>query len=471
MQKFLFVLFVLLGLLPGVFGQQKGISGTWYSKLKAGVELRMVFHFIKDSTGKYTTVMDSPDQSVFDIPTTSTKIAGDSIFVDIKNALASFAGVLVNDSLITGTFTQGIKFPLQLTRNKVAPVVKPQTPIPPYPYASKDVIYFTPDKARQFGATITIPNGQGPFPAALLITGSGPQNRDEEIMGHKIFAVLADHLTKNGFIVLRVDDRGIGKSTGDFSTATSLDFANDVNNGIEYLKARPEVNKNKIGLIGHSEGGMIAPMVATNRKDIDFLILLAAPGIKITELMTEQNAAILQSNGISAKAAKSYASFYKELLKSIINSPDSITVRKKSTLLLNKWTSHTDSTILKELNWDDGLSRMELLNSLLSTFNTPWFNYFLRFDPQPYLKKVTSKVLAINGSRDLQVIAASNLAGIKKSLGKNKKEFYEIKEMKGLNHLFQTCNSCTLNEYGELNETFSPATLNYITDWLWKNVK
>jgi uncharacterized protein len=468
---FLLALFISSGFISAYTQPKDRLAGDWHGKINVGVELRLVFHISKDSAGAFTTTFDSPDQSAFAIPTNKTTVEGDSVFIDMKNIGASFAGRLEKDSLLTGMFTQKIKFHLQLKKGEGIENKKPQTPQAPFPYKSEDVVYNNTDKSIQLGATITIPNGKGPFAAAVLITGSGAQNRDEEIMGHKIFAVLADHLTRKGFVVLRVDDRGVGKSTGDFSSATSLDFANDLNESIDYLKSRAEVDKNKIGLIGHSEGGMIAPMVASKRNDIDFIVLLAAPGIEIKELMTEQNAAILQSSGISSRATKSYTTFYNKLLTTIINSPDSISAKESTNRLVNEWIQQTDTAIIKELGWADEKTRTEILNSIISAFASPWFTYFLKFDPQPNLEKIRSKVLALNGSKDLQVNPTSNLAAIKKALAKSKSPLYQVKEMPGLNHLFQTCNTCTLNEYGELSETFSPVALNFISDWLLKNVK
>jgi hypothetical protein len=199
--------------------------------------------------------------------------------------------------------------------------------------------------------------------------------------------------------------------------------------------------------------------------------LLAAPGIKIKDLMTEQNAAILLSSGISSNATKAYTTFYDKLLTTIINSPDSVSAKDNTTRLVKEWIQQTDTTIIKELGWADENTRTEIVNSIVSAFASPWFTYFLKFDPQLYLEKIQSKVLALNGSKDLQVNPTSNLAAIKNALAKSKSPLYEVKEMPGLNHLFQTCSTCTLNEYGELSETFSPMALNFISDWLIKNVK
>jgi alpha/beta superfamily hydrolase len=214
-----------------------------------------------------------------------------------------------------------------------------------------------------------------------LITGRGPQDRDETLFDHRPFAVLADFLSNNGMVVLRVDDRGVGKSTGVFSDATTADFANDVSAGVDYLLKRPEVNKQKIGLIGHSEGGMIAPVVATLRKDIDFIVLLAGPGIKISDLLTEQNEAVYRSMKISEPAIKAYSSFYKKLMTETINTSDSTKVADKADKLIREFMINTDTSLLKELNFYSDKAKEQLLSNLLNSYSGKWIKYFVKFDP------------------------------------------------------------------------------------------
>ncbi|MEO5564292.1 MAG: alpha/beta fold hydrolase [Chitinophagaceae bacterium] len=452
---------------------QKNILGSWEGKINIGAGLRIIFHFKENNTGGISASADSPDQSAFGLKCDTVILSGDNITIEMRDLRATFLAKLTTDSTLDGTFTQGATYPLLLKKGvgKLQGPNRPQTPQPPFPYKSEDAEYDNADKSLHYGATITIPEGKGPFPAALLITGSGPQNRDEELLGHKLFAVLADALTRNGFIVLRVDDRGVDKSTGKFAEATTEDFANDVNTSFNYLLSRSEVDKKKAGLIGHSEGGMIVPMVATKRNDIDFVVLLAAPGIRIDSLMAEQNGAILRSSGVSEAAVKSYLPLYKNLMKQVITAPDTATAAKMAKELLQKWKATTNAEILKELRFDSDESVQRVTTLLVEGFSGKWFKYFLAFNPQPYLEKLNCKVLALNGDKDIQVIASSNLAGIEASLKKSKSKKYSIQKLPGLNHLFQTCTTCTLQEYGELEETFSPAALKIINDWLKKYVK
>lgn len=463
--------FLLAAVVNGWSQGNGKFTGIWEGKVNLGIELRIVFR-INEKAGGLISTADSPDQGAYGLKCDTTIASGDSLFIGMKDLKASFAGVLTADSLLDGFFTQSARLPLSLKKVERPSERKPtQAPQPPFPYKSEEVEYDNKDQSLHYGGTLTLPEGTGTHPAVVLITGSGPQNRDEDIMGHKVFAVLADALSRNGIVVLRVDDRGIGKSTGVFADATSADFASDVNNSLDYLLSRPEVDKKKIGLIGHSEGGMIAPMVATGRKDISFIILLAGPGIKITDLMAEQNAAILRSANIGEKAVASYTTLYKALMQEIVTSADTAQAKAAASTRVQQWVAATDTALLKDLGLDSEKSRESLLAQLVNQFSRKWFRYFAQFDPQPYLRKLTGKVLAINGDRDIQVIATSNLAGIENALKKSRVKAYTIKAMPGLNHLFQTCVKCTLAEYGELEETFSPVALKVINDWVDKNVK
>lgn len=468
-KTFLFWLLVLTAA-KGIAQPASRFIGTWEGTLQVGVELRVVFHIKEDGAGGFITTADSPDQSAFGLECDKTTILGEEVTISMTELNALFNGKMLSDSIIQGILTQGGEFPLTLKKtDKVAVRKRPQTPQPPFPYKSEDVVYPGAANGLRIGATLTIPEGAGPFPAVILITGSGPQDRDENILGHKIFAVIADHLTKKGFLVLRADDRGIGKSTGDFSKATSEDFANDVNRSLDYLLTRPETDKKKIGLIGHSEGGMIAPMVAVKRKEVDFIILLAGPGVPVMELMAEQNEAIARSSGVSEKALAEIKPLFRQVAGSILDAPDSISAMSNTTRIIENWYAEKDSLVLRELNMATTGQRSDYVKAMVHELQLPWFRYFMRFDPGQYLVQLKCKVLALNGSKDVQVIARQNLPGIEASLKKSRSKNYEVHELPGLNHLFQACRTCTLNEYGELEETISPLALEMISSWLEKN--
>lgn len=446
-----------------VSGQNERFTGTWEGTLQAGVDLKIVFHIAKDGKVK----ADSPDQSAFGLPCSDAIINQNEIRFEITEVKASYTGKLVNDSTMEGIFTQGVDLPLSLKKKGNPGLRKrPQTPLPPFPYSTEEVIYPNADSTLRFGATLSIPAGKGPFPAVVLITGSGPQNRDEEILGHKFFMVLADHLTRNGILVLRADDRGVGKSTGNFSKATSEDFAKDISTHVDYLLSRNEVNKKWIGLIGHSEGGMIAPMVAAARKDIAFLVLMAGPGVKCMDLLVEQNVAIARTAGTSEAAMDGLRTLFRKMATVVLATADMKTAFASASAIADDWAAQTDSSIQQSLGVETKKKRDQYVRSLVLEFQTPWFRYFLQFDPAPWLQKVKCPVLAINGEKDIQVIPGQNLPGIKAALKKSKSKNYEVKELPGLNHLFQTCTACNTGEYGELEETLSPLALNSISEWL-----
>ncbi|ULQ51851.1 alpha/beta hydrolase family protein [Flavihumibacter fluvii] len=348
---------------------------------------------------------------------------------------------------------------------------RPQTPVPPFPYTIDSLVYHSTGDSLVYGVTITKPSTSGPFPAIIFITGSGQQDRDENIFSHKPFAVLADFLTKRGFLVMRVDDRGIGLSNGDFKNSTSYDFAKDVNNHIDFLLKRKDVKKNRVGLLGHSEGGMIAPMVAASRKEIQFIILLAAPGIPIARLMAEQNEAVLKSMGVDSAAAKSYSAFFGKAMPKVAAAPDTASAKAGLLADLKDWQANEHpNRVMATTGIRDEKTQSVFLNQVVKQIYTPWFKAFLLFDPRPNLKKLTCKVLAINGGKDIQVLPASNLQGIRESLATAGNKNYTVEELPGLNHLFQTCNACSVKEYGVLTETFSPVALEKIGDWLNKEI-
>lgn len=451
----------------------RNITGIWEGKLNVNtLSLRLDFHFEKQKDDIYTGTMDSPDQGVKDIPCEQVVLNSDSLRVQVKMAIG-LSGMLTTDTSIVGNWNQGGKiFPITLIKVKELSKNpnRPQTPKPPYTYNSEDVEYNNADKSVHFGATFTYPKGKGPFPTAIMITGSGQQDRDETIFGHKSFAVIADYLAKKGIAVLRVDDRGIGKSTGDVLNATSADFANDVETGLTYLKNRKEVDKKKLGMIGHSEGGLIASIVAARNPDIDFVIMLAGPGVKGSEILLKQTEDIMKSDSVPADAVKEYCVIFKQLLEDFTSGNDTSIIRKKITSDFTNWKSGQSVKTLNALKISpDASGDTKLINLFMQDFSSPWITYFIKSDPKPLIEKFTCKVLALDGSKDLQVNAALNLAAIDKALKKSKSPSYETKELPGLNHLFQHCKKCTVQEYAELEETFAPEALDIMWKWLEKN--
>jgi uncharacterized protein len=442
------------------------IDGTWMGTIDLGVKLRVVFHIAATPEG-LTATLDSPDQGANGIPTTSVTRDGSSLKIEIQKISGTFEGKIAADpssanpssagpSSIDGTFTQlGSAHPLVLKRVKdqaELELKRPQNPVKPYPYHDEDVSYDNKVQNVTLAATLTIPQGKGPFPAVVLITGSGPQDRDETLLGHKPFLVLSDYLTRHGVAVLRADDRGIAKSTGDFKTATTADFATDTEAGIAYLKTRAEVDPHKIGLIGHSEGGVIAPMIAARNKDVAFIVMMAGTGVPGDEVIAAQSEAIAVASGKDPAEAAKNATKEREMLKLVETEKDETVLDKELTEKMKASGDVPEAQI--------GL-QIEQLTS-------PWFRYFLTYDPATALRKVTCPVLALNGSLDKQVLPSQNLPPIRKALAESGNQHVEVDELPGLNHLFQTAKTGSPSEYSQIEETISPLALEKISIWILK---
>ncbi len=296
--------------------------------------------------------------------------------------------------------------------------------------------------------------GPGPFPVAILISGSGAQDRDETLMGHQPFWVIADYLTRRGVAVLRVDDRGMGQSTGP-AQGTSADFAQDVITSLDYLKKRKDIDPKKIGLIGHSEGGMIAPMVAAKRAgDVAFIISLAGPGEPILDLMEKQNTATLKSMQVSEPIAKSYGTMMRTFMQAAAFESDTAAAYRQATVAHGDWKKTVHPNVAAMLTGvTDSTGVGPYIRTVVNSLRTPWMRYFLSYDPTDNLTRLTCPVLVLNGEKDIQVLAEPNLAGWKAALAKAKNKDVTVRELPGLNHLFQHCTKCTVAEYGELTET------------------
>ncbi len=454
------------------FAQTKEASGTWLGTIDVGVKLRLVFQIKGDGTGAYSATMESPDQGAKGIPVSLVSVGDDSLHIVVAVIKGRFDGRWMNDTTIAGVWSQGpVKAPLIISKTKEIIVLnRPQTPKPPFSYHVEDVEYTSADKSVHFGGTFTYPSMGGPFPTGILITGSGQQDRDETLFEHKPFAVIADYLTKKGYAILRVDDRGVGKTNGNVLNATSADFAKDVEAGLSFLKTRPQTDVKRLGLIGHSEGGLIAALVASKRRDIDFIVLLAAPGTKGSQLLADQNAAILKAGGISTETVNLYMPFFSTILK-IASEKDTASSFSKIWKAYENWKKLVSEVQRKQLGFTTDSASAILLHSLARSVSMPWTTYFLNSDPAKLLETTNAKVLALNGEKDLQVIPGPNLNGISIALQKSKSPVHDTKMLPGLNHLFQKCATCTIDEYARLEQTIAPEVLDVMGEWLDRNVK
>jgi pimeloyl-ACP methyl ester carboxylesterase len=334
---------------------------------------------------------------------------------------------------------------------------RPQEPKKPYPYDEEEVDYENKRDGVKLAGTLTLPRGKGPFPAALLITGSGPQDRNESLLGHKPFLVLADYLTRQGIVVLRVDDRGVGGSTGSVPDSTTENFAADVTTGIEFLKTRKEIDPKHIGLIGHSEGGLIAPLVAAQNGDVAFIVLMAGTGLTGEEILYLQGALILKAGGASAEQLAKQRATQEGMFKILKEEKDPATAEKR-----------LHEELSRNLTEEAKKKSEQAIAAQIKRANTPWFRYFLTLDPRPALRKVKCPVLALNGENDLQVPATENLREIEAALKAGGNKDVTIVSLPKLNHLFQTSETGSMSEYAKIEETIAPVALKTIGDWVLK---
>ncbi len=466
---FTILLFALSVIFPTkIFSQDDALKGMWIGTLKiSGIELHLVFNVSKEA-GKYKVTMDSPDQGAKGIEVSKVTYEKNKVRFEVAIINGFFEGEINKEkNKISGKWKQGPNtMPIVLEKTiKEYKLERPQEPKPPFPYISEEVVFRNDKDDINLAGTLTLPKGKGPFTAVILITGSGPQNRDEEILGHKPFLVISDYLTRSGIAVLRYDDRGTGKSEGEFPEATSLDFAVDVLSAIQYLKTREEIDSKKIGLIGHSEGGLIAPIVAVKSDDVAFIVLLAGPGLPGSKLIVLQSEMIARANGESEENIK----LGKDFNIKVFNEINTQTNEAELKDTLDKMFSEFYEGLPKEEKEKTGSKKSFMLRS--KTLLSPWFRYFLKYDPRPTLEKVSCPVLVLNGEKDMQVPAKENLREIEKALKKGGNKNFKIVELPDLNHLFQTSKTGSPSEYSKITETFSPKALKIIKDWILKVTK
>lgn len=446
------------------------LSGRWLGTLKlANISLRIVFNLSGTPEKRLAASIDSPDQGAKGIPVSSLGFENNHLKMEVASVGGFFEGDVAEDNLsIDGNWMQGgVSRPLSLAKigddTKIQGPRRPQEPQKPYPYQEEEVTYPNEKAGITLAGTLTLPKGKGPFPAVILISGSGPQDRNETLMGHKPFLVWADHLTRQGIAVLRFDDRGFGKSTGDFSSATSLDFVTDVHAGVAYLKARPEIDASNIGLIGHSEGGLIAPIAAVESKDIAFIVLMAGPGITGAEVLRTQQLAMLKTNGLSPETSRAMQELNKRLFEIVQSEKDNeVALKKLRDYSQQTWAS-LDSNIVAELR---SVGENGINETMLRQLTSPWFRYFLNHNPQKWLEQVKCPVLVLNGEKDVQVTPKENLQAIEAAFMKAGKKNYTLKELPGLNHLFQEAKTGAPLEYSQIEATVSPEVLKILSDWI-----
>ena len=459
-------LFVWLGaaVLPARAAADKGLEGIWQGTLEAGgIKVRLVFHVSKKD-GKRLATLDSPDQGVTGVPLDEVEDKDGRVRLGLKKGGFAFEGKLKPDgSALEGDWKQaGQSFPLTLRRVQKAPeIARPQHPKKPYPYQEEEVAFENRKAGVKLVGTLTLPRGRGPFPAVVLISGSGAHDRDETIFGHKPFLVLADHLTRQGIAVLRCDDRGVGGSTGKKMQTTTTELAGDALAAVAFLKGRKDIAPKRIGLIGHSEGGLIAPLAASRSEDVAFIVLLAGTGLPGEDILYLQGQAILKAMGAPEKLLADQRAFQEAIFGALRKEKDNDKARKLIDEALKKLLEKKSPEERKEAE-----KVKDAAEAQLRMVFTPWFRYFLTYDPRPALRKVRVPVLALVGEKDVQVPPKENVKAIAAALAEGGNKDHTVKELAGLNHLFQTCKTGSLAEYARSEETFAPSALKLISDWI-----
>ena len=434
--------------------------GDWYATLKSA-DLPLVFHIKKEGKNNQISV-DSPKQNAFDMPGEIFIAKGNSIKVEMPKLGVTYEGTYYSDS-ISGLFKQGpIVETLTFYQKKIEPkkANRPQNPKAPYSYAREEVKFENLQDSFFLAGTITLPKDKNNVPAIVLVSGSGPQNRDEEMMGHRPFWVLADYLTNLGYAVLRYDDRGTFDSEGDFSAATTLDFAGDASAAVYYLKKRPEVDSTKIVVIGHSEGGLIANILGASIPGLSGIVSLAGTSIRGDSILRIQTKLIAESTGENGAQ--------QELTHSYNNAIWDAAIASANIKEFEKELSSISKDFIKKFrkkNLIKKSEKTEVINAVKNTWLNPWMYEFIRYSPSIDIPSIQCAVLVLIGSRDIQVTSKENIRGYNDLLPNNGK-LHIVKELKGLNHLFQRCETCTISEYQQLEETFSTIALEEIRSFL-----
>lgn len=446
---------------PGIPG--KGAAGSWLGALDLGaMKLRLALD-VTSKDGKLEAVLDSIDQNA-KLPVTSMEDSPEGLRFTVAPVNGRFEGEYSQDgSELAGTWTQaGNSLPLTFRRQATPFALKrPQEPAKPYPYREEEVTFQNSKAGISLAGTLTLPSGKGPFPAVVLMTGSGPQDRNETLMGHKPFLVLADHLTRAGIAVLRYDDRGFGKSTGNFAVATHFDFASDGHAAFEYLKSRDEIDRARIGLLGHSEGSVYAPYIAKDSPDVAFVVLYAGVGVPMRDLLERQSLDILKAMGLAytpsaEEIAVNDAIFARLALKKIDKeTADFLRAKLREAIAL------APENVRQAMNLNEQSIEMRL-----QTLMTPWFMELLSYDASQELRHIRTPVLALFGSKDMQVAAEPNSESMKKTFAAAGNRDVTLKTFDGLNHLFQQAGTGAPAEYSSIEETMAPVVLETTSQWI-----
>lgn len=433
--------------------EPRDLTGYWEGSLAISPTAPLVLGFT--ITGPDEALLQIPSQGVRNLKVSSVRQEGALLTIGIDILQATYSGTYDADKQqIVGTFVQmGQSLPLVLSLGELKEDTRPQDPKKPYPYISEDIVFAQKPEGFLLAGTITRPEGEGPFPSVVLVSGSGPQNRDEELVGHRPFLVLADELTRSGIVVLRYDDRGFAKSGGDASAATSLDFADDAESAVTYLRGLSYVDADCMGMIGHSEGAIIGPIVAQRNKDLDFLVLMAGPGVTGMEVLEDQTAAILRAQKAPEAVIAQTVRTNLAIFATVLDTSLPLEERKASVL-----------QTLESLGMPT-----EAAKAQIGALFSPWYMKFLVLDPSTYLEDLDIPVMILNGTKDTQVSASLHVPAIEAALLSGGNTRYTTKVYEGLNHLFQPAMTGSPEEYATIETTIEPQVLQDIASWILKD--
>ncbi len=436
------------------------LVGNWRGAIDPEGVNQQVGLVLEDANGVLTGTILFPDQGA-SVPLLIQEASEGSLSFVLEGAPGNqgFSGTLSGDVLEGEFSANGQTFPARLERSsETLGIRRPQEPQPPFPYATEEVTVKSGDVT--LAGTLSLPEGPGPFPAVLFVTGSGPQDRDEALYGHKPFLVISDALVKAGFATLRLDDRGVGGSSGDFDRASYDDFAADVMAGLEHLATRPEIDASKMGLLGHSEGGYIAPLAISQGADAAFFVDIAGPSVDGLSVLELQNHLIFRNQGASEEMIADQLRFLGDLTQAVREE------RLDDAKQLQREQIVEQIEALPEDQRPDGAQLEELISAQEANLESQWFRDFLTFDPQPYLRTLTVPTLAIYGKLDLQVPAVQSSGVMAGTLTRAGNEDVTVVSFDDANHLMQPSVAGEFPEYGQIETTVKPEVLELIVSWL-----
>ena len=465
--KSIFVLFLSLFYLVSLTAQD--FAGNWKGDISVpgGGKLGVIF-YITQQADQLSCTMDVPMQGAKAIPAASIEAKQKQINISYPALNATYVGNMDSDKSIQGTWSQnGMDMELNLesfNELEEAALQRPQHPKPPFDYEIEEITVevIGRDASHELGGTLTYPKGDGPFPTAIMVTGSGPQDRDETLLGHKPFWVIADYFAKNGIATFRYDDRGVGASTGNFATATSMDFKVDAIAALKRIAKHEKVDADRIGIVGHSEGALISALAAAESNEVKYVLMLAGPGVSGKSILKRQIVDMARAEGESEEGIEKSSHVNSDIIELAASDLPRDEAIEKAKVRMKKYYDYQATEEERKM-----MGEFDAFFDMTSKrLFTPWMNYFLRLEPGKYIQRIKCPTLALIGSKDMQVSPSMNIPALEVALEAAPTSNWEVREIPNLNHLFQKTRTGAMSEYGEKIETFNPQVLIMMRDWI-----